>query len=105
MEDYSASTLLLTILLKGYSREILEVRNGDEAVEVCKKHKGIDLITMDLQIAGNGFEATRQIRKFNRGVVIIAQSAYAMAYDKEKALYVGCKVLSLSRFRGMNLYG
>ena len=38
----------------------------------------------------NGYEATEQIRKFDQKVVIIAQTAYAMTGDKEKALRVGC---------------
>ena len=38
----------------------------------------------------NGFEATRQIRTFNKKVVIIAQTAFALAGDKENALDAGC---------------
>jgi len=37
----------------------------------------------------NGYKATRQIRQFNKDVVIIAQTAYAIAGDKEKALEAG----------------
>jgi CheY-like chemotaxis protein len=38
----------------------------------------------------NGYEATREIRKFNKEILIIAQTAYAMNGDKEKAIEVGC---------------
>jgi len=38
----------------------------------------------------DGHEATRQIRKFNKDVIIIAQTAYALEADKEKAIAVGC---------------
>jgi len=35
-------------------------------------------------------EATRQIREFNKDVVIIAQTAYGLTGDKEKAKDAGC---------------
>ena len=38
----------------------------------------------------DGYEATRQIRTFNKSVVIIAQTAFALAGDKEKAISAGC---------------
>jgi hypothetical protein len=38
----------------------------------------------------NGYEATSQIRQFNKDVVIIAQSAYALSFDRQKALDAGC---------------
>jgi len=38
----------------------------------------------------NGYEATRQIRQFNREVVIIAQTAYGFSGDREEAMEAGC---------------
>ena len=38
----------------------------------------------------NGYEATREIRKFNNEIFIIAQTAYALDSDREKALEAGC---------------
>lgn len=38
----------------------------------------------------DGYEATRQIRQFNNKVVIIAQTAHALAGDVEKAIKTGC---------------
>jgi CheY-like chemotaxis protein len=38
----------------------------------------------------DGFEATRQIRSFNKDVVIIAQTAYTLTGDREKAIEAGC---------------
>jgi len=38
----------------------------------------------------DGYEATRQIRQFNKEVIIIAQTAYALIGDSEKAIEAGC---------------
>ena len=62
-----------------------------EAVELCRKHSEIDLVLMDIDMPEmNGYEATRQIRKFNKEVFIIAQTAYGLSGDKDKALKAGC---------------
>jgi len=46
---------------------------------------------MDIRMPDtNGYEATRQIRQFNTDVVIIAQTAFAMVGDMEKAIAAGC---------------
>jgi hypothetical protein len=38
----------------------------------------------------DGYTATRKIREFNKDVIIIAQTAYALAGDREMALQAGC---------------
>jgi CheY-like chemotaxis protein len=46
---------------------------------------------MDIQMPEmNGYEATQQIRKFNKEAIIIAQTAFAMTGDKEKSIEAGC---------------
>jgi hypothetical protein len=46
---------------------------------------------MDIKMPGlDGFEATRQIRRFNKEVIIIAQTAFGLRGDREKAKNAGC---------------
>jgi len=60
-------------------------------VEVCLNNPDIDLVLMDIKLPTiDGYEATRQIRKFNKDVIIIAQTAYALEGDREKAIAAGC---------------
>ena len=65
--------------------------SGVEAVETCRNNPDIDLVLMDIQMPGlNGYEATRQIRQFNKDIIIIAQTAFGLIGDREKALEAGC---------------
>lgn len=91
VEDEEISDSVLTIALKDFSNEILHAATGIEAVETCRLHPDIDLILMDIKMPGiDGLETTRQIREFNKKVVIIAQTAYALRGDKTKTLEAGC---------------
>jgi len=91
VEDDETSDHYITTKLRNFSKEILHASNGIKAVEICQNNPDIDLILMDINMPEmNGFEATRQIRRFNKVVVILAQTAYALKGDREKALDAGC---------------
>ena len=91
VEDDLASETYITIVVKNFSKEILVVRNGVEAVETCHDNPDLDLILMDIKLPKmDGYEATRQIREFNKDVIIIAQTARALTGDREKAIEAGC---------------
>lgn len=91
VEDDKTSELLISIIVMKFATEIINVRNGKEAVETCLNSPNIDLVLMDIQMPDmDGYEATRQIRKFNKDVIIIAQTAYALEGDMEKAYEAGC---------------
>lgn len=90
-EDEDFADTYLTIILKNISYEILHAKSGAEAIDLCRTHDDLDLILMDIKMpVVDGYEATRQIREFNKKVIIIAQTAYALAGDQEKALRIGC---------------
>jgi PAS domain S-box-containing protein len=90
-EDDDVSYLHLSILLKDVASEIKRARNGMVAVEICRQFDDIDLVLMDIKMPlMNGYDATKSIRSFNTTVTIIAQTAYAMADDRQKAIDAGC---------------
>ena len=91
VEDDETSLELILIAVKKIGKEILNAATGSEAVEICMQNPDIDLVLMDIQLPEmNGYEATKQIRKFNKDVIIIAQTAYALSGDREKAIAAGC---------------
>jgi CheY-like chemotaxis protein/anti-sigma regulatory factor (Ser/Thr protein kinase) len=90
-EDDEQSEMLITITVKTFSKVILKARTGVEAVAACRNYHDIDLVIMDIAMPEmSGYEATRQIRKFNKDVIIIAQTAYAFVAEREKAIEAGC---------------
>ncbi len=90
-EDDQVSERLVEIALKSISKEIMNAKTGIETVEACRNHPDIDLILMDIRMPEmDGLEATRKIRKFNKDVIIIAQTAHSLLGDKEMAIQAGC---------------
>ncbi len=90
-EDDETALLHLTIILKEISKEIIIAKTGEKAIDLCRQRHDIDLILMDIRLPKmDGLVATREIRKFNPTIPIIAQTAYAMAEDRLQALKAGC---------------
>jgi PAS domain S-box-containing protein len=91
VEDDKTSEVLLIKLTENFTGEFLKAATGVEAVKACLKNPDIDLVLMDIVMPEmDGYEATRKIREFNKEVVIIAQTAYALEGDREKAIEAGC---------------
>ena len=90
-EDDETSEMLIAISVKTFTKEILVARTGIEAVDAVRINPDIDLVLMDINMPKmGGYEATRLIREFNKDVIIIAQTAFALPGDKEKAIVAGC---------------
>ncbi len=89
-EDEQTNYMYLEEVLTREGATVLHARNGIEAVEMAKDHD-VNLILMDIKMpVSNGFEATKKIRKFKPDLPIIAQTAYALVGDEEKAIDAGC---------------
>ena len=90
-DDDDTYKRLLQIELGKYSKQLYFACDGTEVIALCRNHKDIDLILMDIKMPlMNGYEATRLVRQFNKEVVIVAQTAYGLSGDREKAIGAGC---------------
>ena len=83
--------MLLNHILKSDNNTIIRAENGRIAVDIMRGNPNISIILMDIKMPElNGIEATMEIRKFNSDIPIIAQTAYTLSGDKEKAIAAGC---------------
>jgi len=90
VEDDSVSRIYLRQILNNHSGELFFAETGKEAL-LLFENQNPDVILMDIGLPDmSGLEVVRKIRKKNNNVYIIAQTAYAMAEDKQKALDAGC---------------
>ncbi len=90
-EDDESAFYFLSEVLKKRCHKILHARNGIEAVNLCKTDSSIGLVLMDIKMPEiDGFDATRKIREFNKDLVIIGQTAYALLGDRKKVIDAGC---------------
>ncbi len=92
VEDNEQNIYLTTFLLVKNGYDVVQVRNGAEAVNQAK---GIlpDLVILDIELPGmDGYAVAQALRKQPElaAVPIIAVTSYAMVGDREKAMQAGC---------------
>jgi hypothetical protein len=91
VEDDKWSEIFIDSIIGEFAECVFKAQNGSEAIDIIRRNPDIDLVLMDIQLPTmNGYEATSEIREFNKDVIIIAQTAYALTGDREKALEAGC---------------
>lgn len=90
-EDDQVNFSYIQIILRKSGHTLIHSITGTEAIALCHLHNDIDLILMDIKLPDmDGYEVTREIRKFNNETPIIALTAYAFEGDREKAIEAGC---------------
>ena len=86
-DDYNNYKYLLK-LLKGQNLAVLYASNGQQAIDICKSNDQIDLILMDIEMpVMDGHTSTKHIRALRPGMIIIAQTTYALDSEKEYFQY------------------
>ncbi len=91
-EDDAIGKLYLSEILNGSCKNLMFASDGLEALQVFKNNpEKIDIVLMDIKMPGmNGYQTTRKMKEINKKVFIIAQTAYALSGDREKAFASGC---------------
>ena len=91
VEDDDVNYLYLEEILTNIKARVLHAKNASEAIEICSNNNAINIVLMDIKLPDmNGYKATHDIKKINPELPVIAQTAYALEGDREKALECGC---------------
>jgi CheY-like chemotaxis protein len=91
VEDDPVSMFYLSEIVSSSGATIITAFNGQSAIEIFKKTSTIDIILLDIQLPEiTGYQVASEIRKINRSLPIIAQTAYATHDDKIKCINAGC---------------
>ena len=105
VEDNELNMKLFHDLLEANGYDIVQTRNGLEAIDLAREHKP-DLILMDIQLPEvSGLEVTKWIKEDDdlRSIPVIAVTAFAMKGDEERIRQGGCeaylsKPISVGKF-------
>jgi CheY-like chemotaxis protein len=90
-EDDDISYLYLETIMAEVNCDLIRCTNGADTVKEFESCKDFDMIIMDVKMpVMNGLDATKEIRKIDKDIKIIANSAYALPGDKEAAIIAGC---------------
>lgn len=90
-EDDDTNYFFIHAILTRANVELFRATNGEEAVEICKKNPQLSIVFMDIKMPVlDGIEATKQIKLLRSDLPVIAQTAYVMQEDKQKAIEAGC---------------
>ncbi len=104
VEDNLINQQVVQAQLEQMNLQVVLADNGRLGVEAARNHS-FDLILMDIQMPElDGYQATREIRRFNKEIPIIALTAAALVEDREKALEVGMNDHLGKPFTGRQLF-
>ena len=90
VDDSALNRELLSEMLSD-DYKICEAQNGQEAVELLADHwREYRLVLLDINMpVMDGYEATKEIRKYSAKVPIIAITAFAYASDEQRVMASG----------------
>jgi len=90
-EDVDTNYLLLKSILADTHAQIFWARDGEEVINICEQSRKVDVVLMDIQMPKiNGYDATAIIKNKFPGIIVIAQTAYAMPNDNVRCFEAGC---------------
>lgn len=91
-EDEEMNYLYLEEALRETKATIVWCKTGYDAVQkIIESEESFDLVLMDIKMPKmNGYEATELIKKHNKKIPIIIQTAFAMPDERKKGYDSGC---------------
>lgn len=90
-EDEEINYMFVLEALRITNANILWAKDGKEAVDMCRAHKEIGIVLMDVKMpVMDGYEACRIIKEERPSLPVIAQTAYAMSGEKERSRNASC---------------
>ena len=104
VDDNKDVLIYLNRILVDTGIAILTARSGNEAIEIIKSDRTIDVIILDMQMPEmNGIEATKEIKKIRGNLPIIAQTAFVFENDTDIILEAGCDACLIKPIRREHL--
>ncbi|VXB83218.1 Hybrid sensor histidine kinase/response regulator (fragment) [Flavobacterium sp. 9AF] len=98
VEDNKINQMITQKMLEQKGIPSFTIDNGEEAITHLKEND-YDLVLMDVHLPGiNGTEATKEIRKFNPTIPIIALTAISLNENREMLLSYGMNEVIMKPF-------
>ncbi|MCG8673560.1 MAG: response regulator [Pseudomonadales bacterium] len=89
VEDNPVNQALVSKLVRNMGHQVVKAENGQVGLEKFQE-QSFDLILMDCQMpVMDGFQATKEVRKLNADIPIIAVTANALEKDRQHCFDVG----------------
>ncbi len=90
IEDDDSSRLYFKKILEDINLQILEATEGSEGIRLFLENQDISVVLLDIQLPGSsGFDIIKELKKIRPEVPVLAQTAFAMAGDKESCIAAG----------------
>ncbi len=99
VEDEEINWFLLRDILQGFSAQVFWAEIGQKAIDMISEGEKFDLIFMDIHLPSmDGLEVTERIKALNKGIPIIAQTAFALENEIQNCYNAGCDGVILKPF-------
>jgi CheY-like chemotaxis protein len=92
VEDNETNQALVERVVRARRHQISFREDGEGALEILTQEPGIDLVLLDIELAGtmSGTEVVKALRERHDRRPVVAVTAYAMMGDRERMLEAGC---------------
>jgi CheY-like chemotaxis protein len=92
VEDNEANRALVERVMRAKQHAVLFREDGEGALELLAEDPTIDLILLDIELAGSisGTDVIQSMRRRGDTRPVVAVTAYAMMGDRERILQAGC---------------